>query len=246
MTTKLEEERYTLALAVPLLRKLYGPFEIDEDQQDRPDAALILEDGRRVGVEITTLDHHTHRQYDRDPRIDRAAREQQLKRTLAGLPPLNAPLKAQTIKLGRDYLAAGAMSKATKYSQYMGAGGFDEVILLTSSAYIRANHRRFQKYYVAQAGWLFHSAAFPFNKVVFVCHDTNDAILVHDSRSPITEGPADYLYPALTVRTYRIHGSVKHVLPLNQIMATQPLAPSNPPPPRSRPSTKEASPGSAD
>ena len=37
---KLEKERSILSLAEPILKNLYGAFEIDDAQIDKPDAAI--------------------------------------------------------------------------------------------------------------------------------------------------------------------------------------------------------------
>lgn len=54
---KIAEERLILESAYPLLNDIYGHFEIDPAQVDKPDATInVSAPTRRVGIEITSID----------------------------------------------------------------------------------------------------------------------------------------------------------------------------------------------
>jgi hypothetical protein len=75
---KLEKERSILSLAEPILKNLYGAFEIDDAQIDKPDAAIIIDIAtndnnskakNKIGIEITSVDKKIDQQYFNDEKF---------------------------------------------------------------------------------------------------------------------------------------------------------------------------------
>lgn len=227
---KIQDERKTLEVALSLLHSLYGKFDVDVSQTDRPDAAISLTDGRRIGIEITSLDRQEHQQYMRDQRISQAATREQLRRITAGVPTIEAPTKKLHVQLTREYLAAGALAKALKYREYMAAGGYDEVVLLTTSCYLTASHRGFDNYYVPKASFLFGSVKFPFDRVAFVCHSQQSASLVYEKTAPFQPPPAEELFPDESIESSTVTAAVGTAINLTRVLRESPLAPNRPRP----------------
>jgi len=240
---KVQDERNTLEVALPLLRSLYGKFNVDCSQTDRPDAAIVLADGRRIGIEITSLDLQEHQQYMKDQGIGRAATIEQSRRITAGLPIIEAPTKKLQIQIAREYLATGALAKAGKYNEYMVAGGYDEIVLLTTSCYLTASHKGFDTYYVPKASFVFGTKNFPFDKVAFVCHHQKSAKLVYEKAAPVQAPPREELFPDESVESSTVTVPAGKSIALARILREPPLAPNRPRPkskrkPRPSKSTK--------
>ncbi|KVN36022.1 hypothetical protein WJ63_01570 [Burkholderia pyrrocinia] len=213
-TTKIDEERAVLAVAIPLLKQLYGELCTDPAQTDRPDAALVLENDRRVAVEITSLDRADDKQYWNDKTHGAEAVDAQLTRMVSGDPLIDRPIKSMKVDLTRDYLAGQALSKAAKHDAYMAAGIYAESVLITTSEYITARHAGFEDYYIPMASYLFHAAKFPFNKVIFACKKTNKAILVYDKSATPTPEPSDTIFPNQHEEVSRIMGAIGQTMHL--------------------------------
>lgn len=212
--SKIEEERAVLAIALPLLQQLYGELQVDPAQIDRPDAALVIADGNRVAVEITSLDCADDKQYWNDKAYGSEVVDAQLNRMMSGKSLINQPIKIMRVDLTRDYLVRQALPKAVKHDAYMAAGIYAESVLLTTSDYISARHPGFVDYYVPMASYLFHAAKFPFNKVLFVCMVNGSATLVYDKSAAPTSRPRDALFPDQHEEVSRVIGAIGQTVQL--------------------------------
>lgn len=225
---KIEQEQETLHLAVPMLKALYGDFEIDRNQVDRPDAAIVLADGRRIGIEITSLDPSSDKQYMNDESYGADAKAAQIRRMEQREPLLPQPLKKAVVTITPDYLARAALAKADKHAQYLGEGSYSDIVLLTKSDYLTLPCPELTTFYAPMASHLLGQANFPFAKVIFVCD--RDAILVYDRSSAPTPKPDDSLDP---------HMFVEHSITMvgnsqsSNFMA-EPLTPKRTPPKKKR------------
>lgn len=229
ISDKVAEERQVLAAAMPELGRIYGKFKVDESQIDRPDAALDLETGKRVGIEITTIDAPDGLQYMRDPKISEGADLLQTDRLSHGFSPLGRPTKLLSIDLARDYLASGALRKHRKYADYHASGAFDELVLVTFSDYIRMSTPGFSSYYAPMANWVLCRERFPFDRVIFVCKDAQKAVTIYDKRAPAQAAPPESLYPNRSSEVATITGKVGMTVNLYAAMSKAPLAPNLPP-----------------
>lgn len=225
---KIEQERETLRRAVPMLKAIYGEFEIDPDQLDRPDAAIVLGDGRRIGVEITSLDPSSDRQYMNDEAYGADAKAAQRRRMERREPLLPQPLKKTVVTVTPDYLAKGALAKADKHSQYLAQGSYSDIVLLGSSDYLTLPCPELTTFYAPMASHLLGQASFPFAKVILVCE--GGTMLVYDRSAPPTPKPDDSLDP---------HMFIEHSITMlgdsqsSNFMA-EPLTPKKAPPKRKR------------
>lgn len=213
-TTKIDKERAVLAVAMPLLKELYGELCADPVQTDRPDAALVLANDHRVAVEITSLDRADDKQYWNDKTHGTALIDAQFTRMVSGDPLIDQPIKSMKVYLTRDYLAGQALPKAAKHDAYMAAGIYVESVLITTSDYITARHEGFEDYYIPMAGHLFHDAAFPFNKVIFACKKTSKALLVYDKSATPPPKPSEALFPNQHEEVSRVMGAIGQTMHL--------------------------------
>lgn len=238
VSEKVAGERRVLAAAMPELRRIYGEFEVDESQIDRPDAALDLETGQRVGIEITTIDGPDGLQYMRDSKISEGAERSQRDRLSQGLSPLEQPTKLLRIDLTRDYLASGALRKHRKYAGYQATGAFDELVLVTFSDHIRMSTPGFSSYYAPMANWVLSREQFPFDRVIFVCNAAQEAVTIYDKRAPAQAAPPESLYPDRSSEVATITVKAGMTVNLYAAMSKAPLAPSLPP--EARPGARRA------
>ena len=188
------EERSVLELAKPLLKEIYGDFEVDPDQWDRPDAAIILRGSddnlqgatrRKIGIEITTVDKHENMQYLNDEKFQKNLLISQVKSLMEGKAADKRPNKKISINFPNSYISDGAAKKTTKYQEYNSTGNFDELIVLVFSNYFDLNNFNLRKYHAVWCSHHLSVAGFPFDKVIFVSTSSaGEAIVVYDKRKP--------------------------------------------------------------
>jgi hypothetical protein len=126
-------EQYSLDVAKPLLKEIYGDFEFNNDVNDKPDAEIILNNGKVIGIEIVQLDNREYL-YHTNKRIKQFSNE--AKNTSDNY------FKEATIrvKFFPELIAERVcINKNPKYKNYQKNGKYEEVILLMSSEIIDLN-----------------------------------------------------------------------------------------------------------
>ncbi len=117
---KVTEERNILELAKPILGKIYGNFQVDEEQIDRPDAAIILGDTKdRVGIEITSVDGKDIQQYFNDEKFGKDVELKLINDLVSSGIYSDRPLKKYSIPFPNSYIADGVLKKIDKHSEYI-------------------------------------------------------------------------------------------------------------------------------
>ncbi|OCG79623.1 hypothetical protein [Gilliamella sp. Occ4-3] len=177
---KIEFERYLLNIAVPVLKKIYGDFKIDESQKDKPDAAIILKNNKRVGIEIIT------------------AEPEEVKKSLNGTKSATKLAAEKFFKEGHnsvlvnrvdvnhneEYILIAAKNKIGKYQAYKSTNKFDEIILIVASNFLNTRYEYFKKCHIPITQSKLYEAKFPYNKLIYVYFQNNpkfdEAILIYD------------------------------------------------------------------
>lgn len=218
---KICEERKILELAQPLLEQLYGEFEVDPNQLDRPDAAIVLKRDAtenefekkaiRIGIEITSIDKQEDQQYINEEKFASKVTKDQLDNLLRDNTYSKQPNKKLSIPFPNNYLSEGVIKKQDKYSAYLQAGRYDEMIILAFSSYLLMNYKYFMDYHRPSANYFLHEQRFPFDKVIFVCQATKKSVLVYDKSHPKPKQPQ--LDPHKEAGITVTHGPI---LPFNQ------------------------------
>lgn len=194
---KCEKERQILDLAIPLLEKLYGEFEIDETQIDRPDAAIILKkneqnveshgEHKKIGIEITSVDKPDDLQYLNDEKITRDVILDQINGLELGVFSLQSNKKT-SIEVSNTYVSEAVLKKLSKYNSYHETGNYTELIILAFSEYLEIN-AEFEYYQEPWANYWLSENDFPFDKVIFVYQRKVGAKLIYDKENPKKEMP---------------------------------------------------------
>ena len=154
---KFEKEREILKLAKPLLLELYGEFEVDPNQNDRPDAAVILkpdahddkklQESTKIGIEITAIDKPDDLQYLNDEKFTRDEKNEQINRIIESGQMSNQPDKKASISFKNTYIYEGVLKKLEKYSCYVEIDSYKELIILVFSEFFSFNDQDFNKYH---------------------------------------------------------------------------------------------------
>lgn len=187
---KFENERKILNLAIPLLREIYGEFEIDNDQEDNPDAAILLNGSSRViGIEITSVDPAEVKSYFNDEKITAAEKQNQIECLMANGSFTKQPMKKMSIPFKNDYIFNGITNKREKIKSYMNAGNYSEMIVVASSEYLEISDEYFFDYHMPWANYLLSDSLFPFDKVLYVCEKAEKAVLIYDKSNPLAVSP---------------------------------------------------------
>ncbi|MFW9738946.1 hypothetical protein V3H21_22115 [Vibrio parahaemolyticus] len=180
--SKLEKERDILSVSKGVLEKLYGKFDIDEKQIDRPDAAIVLENGNKIGIEITTVDKPETLQYFNDIYAEQPHVEKQINDLLENGSYSHRPTKSKSIRLENHYAFANLMKKKSKYKEYVSSANYDELIIIAFSSYMKPQNGHYKSYHIPWTNHLLSKANFPFDKVILVCTETKSADLIYDKR----------------------------------------------------------------
>lgn len=163
---KRELENYVFLTAVPILKEIYGEFIKDEDQKDRPDAAIFVNDNKdRIGIEITTATSFEELQYFNDKKYgnekDAEIRNEVIQ---TGERSDLRALKKYSNKKPYDFIVNGIKAKKDKYKSYK-SQGFKEVALLVYEDFA---DRAISEYHKNWTNFLLSRKNFPFNKVIYV------------------------------------------------------------------------------
>jgi hypothetical protein len=190
---KIDREREIFQLSFSVLEELYGNFDIDNEQIDNPDAAIVLSDGsKRVGIEITSVDSQKVQAYFNDEKIARPIIQQQLESLEKGGSYTTQPLKKMSIPFIKEYIFKGVFKKESNYKRYMRNGNYHEMVIVAFSSYLQINSQHhFDDYHKQWTNYLLSKCSFPFNKVIFVCVKTRKATLVYDREKPLIHAPKE-------------------------------------------------------
>lgn len=181
---KIDNERYILELSYTTLRQLYGDFVVDKHQTDSPDAAIIIDGNKTIGIEITSVDKPQQLQYLNDKNIQKDKIVEEIDNLNKFDENKAIPNKKIKFKLPLDYITSGALKKSTKFSKYSESHNYKEIILLTHSDFLQANKDFFYDCHKPYAEYVFSKSKFPFDKVIFVCTSTQKSILIYDKKRP--------------------------------------------------------------
>lgn len=180
--SKLESERKILSTSMGVLERLYGKFSIDKNQVDRPDAAIVLENGNKIGIEITTIDGSELLQYLNDKYDEQPYVEKQLDDLIENGSYSRRPTKRKSIKIPNYYAFANLMKKKAKYKEYNDSCDYDELIVVAFSSYMKPQNIHYESYHIPWTNHLLSKANYPFDKVILVCTETKSVELVYDKR----------------------------------------------------------------
>lgn len=195
-----DEERKILDLAKPLLKDIYGDFEIDEEQRDRPDAAIILRGGdkrssdgpaKKIGIEITTVDQPQDMQYLNDEKFAKPLEISQLNALASGGESANCPNKKISIEFPSTYISDGVARKASKYQAYSSTGQFDELIVLAFSSVFDLRDTGKRAYHMECCAYHLSRIGFPYDRVIFVstCKPGGLPVVVYEKSNQKTRAP---------------------------------------------------------
>ena len=232
---KLEKERSILSLAEPILKNLYGAFEIDDAQIDKPDAAIIIDIAtndnnskakNKIGIEITSVDKKIDQQYFNDEKFTKKITSAQIDNFMQDKSYSTQPLKKQTIEFTDEYIYDGIIKKQDKYSNYANSDKYKEIIILAFSSYLTIDDETFIIDHQPWTNYLLSKQEFPFDKVIFICTKTKNAVLLYDKKFPQLEEPQK-------TEKYRVSTTVAHssFIPIgesfniNNLFDNEPLAP---------------------
>ncbi|HFQ5414457.1 TPA: hypothetical protein ACGVAS_004433 [Vibrio vulnificus] len=187
---QLEIERFLLGHISKTLLELYGEYELDKAQEDKPDAAILtLNDNRRIGIEITSVDRQEDLAYFNEDKMAKPIVKEQIERYQEHGTYSNTTLKKKVIKLGRDYISRGVEPKRSKFSSYKENGHFDELIILAFSDFLDVNEPEFIPFHKTWTNYLLTNSDFPFSKVIFLSTYSRKSALVYDVNNPAASKP---------------------------------------------------------
>lgn len=187
---KLSIEREILDFAKPVLEDIYGNFDVDPEQTDRPDAAIVLEsNGTIIGIEITSVDDEEIQRYFNDEKHGRDLKSKQVEELVSTGKYSDRPDKKASITFPYSYIFDGVKKKAEKHADYMGSGRYEEVILIAFSDNLEIRSEHFHSYHKPWTWYLLSEVSFPFSKVIFVCRQHGDSTIVFDNSLPPPEPP---------------------------------------------------------
>lgn len=199
---KIELERAVLKRAGSLLLKLYGSYSVDEDQKDRPDAAIDVARphkrfGRdrkpiKVGIEITTVDPKDYLAYFNDKKFGQDLVDAQFEASLQqGIDPVRLN-KLMKISVPDSYIYDGIKGKAAAHSAYKAKGSYGEIVLLCYSNVLEPDIAFLQGGLLEWTNYYLTKNKFPYDKVLFLAKDSESAVKVFDRRTPLHEQPPPY------------------------------------------------------
>lgn len=186
---KIEFERYLLNIAVPVLKEIYGDFKIDGSQKDKPDAAIILKNNKRVGIEIVT------------------AETEDVKKRLNGIKSAKKLAQKKFFEEGHDfvpvnnvyvnhdgeYISIAAEKKIGKYQSYKATNKFDEIILIVASNFLNTRYENFKKCHIPITQSKLYETKFPYDKLIYVYFQNDpkfdEAILIYDKNKKYELNP---------------------------------------------------------
>jgi len=199
---KFKYERYVLGLAVPCLKTIFGEHQIDENQRDRPDAAIVIPDpkgqsiGTKIGIEITTIDPPHALEYINEKKRLEAHDAKRIEAHIRGeLLPAEVAKRA-TIALTKTYISAGVKAKAEKYKAYHEAGSFDQLVLIASTELLLGPSDLI-RYHSQWSNYLLSKEKYPFDHVILVIENTKSCMRIYEKQRPRTIKPDDDIAPTV-------------------------------------------------
>ncbi|MCF6190978.1 MAG: hypothetical protein L3J51_10900 [Cocleimonas sp.] len=178
---KIDKERHILKLAYPLLTDLYGSFDVNPNQLDRPDAAInLMLNNIQIGIEVTLIDKPKNCEYLNNEKLSKGVQEQQVKDLLNNGTCSTQPIKKVSIPFPNDYIFENVIKKAKKYQSYMESEEYTEMLILSFSSHLNIKHHSFNDYIKPWTAFLLSEKQFPFDKVIFVCEETKKAVVIYD------------------------------------------------------------------
>jgi len=199
---KIDLERAVLKRAHSLLLKLYGAYSVDENQKDRPDAAIDVARphkrfGRdrkpiKVGIEITTVDPKDYLAYFNDKKFGQDLVDAQFEASLKSGTDPEKINKYMKVSIPDTFIYDGIKGKTAAYEAYKSRGSYGEIILLcytdildSDIAFLKEGLLEWSNYHASQNN-------FPFDKVIFLAKDSDSAIKIYDRRTPLRLQPPPY------------------------------------------------------
>jgi len=188
---KVDKERYILKLAKPILKKLYGKFNIILNQLDNPDAAinLISDINYKIGIEITSVDKQKDLAYLNDDKIIRPVQSKQLETLQNKKSYTQKAIKKLLIEFPKEYIFDGVFKKEKKYSKYKSNDNYQEVILVAFSSYLKIDLKCFKYRHIPWTNFFLSKNRFSFDKVIFVDIQTKKAVLIYNKSSLLVKEP---------------------------------------------------------
>lgn len=189
MSKKTDLENTIFHGASKFLKGLYGNFTRIEEQIDKPDAAIKLnESNDNIGIEITTVDKQEDLAYFNDTKSAAKYIEKSIDDCTNKVIPTQ-PIKKKSIPRKNDFLIEGIEAKREKYNSYLSSGKFNEIILLVFSDYINKYDEFFLDYHVPWTNYILSREDYPFSKVIFVCTSSQECTLLYDKKNKLLIKP---------------------------------------------------------
>lgn len=201
-------ELAALDSATDLLKRIYGIFEINPSQVDKPDAEIKITKPKKikygttpfsVGVEITTVDPQDYLEYFNETKHSKAIIEEKTMQAIESQQNIGQSSKYMSTKVPADFISSQATRKSGKYSGYMNAGGYREVALICFSEMLSTKDRIFNGGLKQWTDYYLSSEGFPFDVVIFVDLRSRDAVRIYDKKRPLLVPPPAYAYPDATI-----------------------------------------------
>lgn len=193
---KIKSEREILKRAHSLLEKLYGVYDPDKNQTDRPDAAIDVTCPRKqvardrkpikVGIEITTVDPKEYLAYFKDEKHGKDLKDAELETLIKYNRTSGRAEKKEKITITSTFIYDGVKNKAKLYESYNYDGVYREVILLCYTEILLPTDE-FLKDLVDWSNYYMSVNNYPFDKVIFLAGDSFSAIKVYDRKTPLRD-----------------------------------------------------------
>lgn len=207
---KIEFERYLLNIAVPVLKEIYGDFKIDESQKDKPDAAIILKNNKRVGIEIVTAETKDVKKRLNGIKSAKKLAEKKYFEEGHDFVPINNVY----VNHDEEYISTAAEKKIGKYQSYKATNRFDEIILIVASNFLNTRYEDFKKCHIPITQSKLYEAKFPYDKLIYVYFQNDpkfdEAILIYDKNKKYELNlPSNYDQKCKNMFTQQISFMVK-------------------------------------
>lgn len=206
--SKREIELTVLNATTELLMKIYGKFEVNHLQTDRPDAAIRVTKPKKnkhgrvpftVGIEITTVDPDDYLEYFNDQKHGRTLIAERIDKAIESQENIGQSSKYKATPIPDDYISSKAMRKSKKYANYMNGGKYREIVLLCFSELLEIKNEIFYKGLKQWTDYRLSSAGFPFDVVVFVDLKSFCAVRIYERQRPMRAAPPPYDYADATI-----------------------------------------------
>lgn len=203
---KTASEEIVFEIAKPLLKTLYGVFNVDKNQVDKPDAAIDVikpnkKHGRlnlkrpfKVGIEITTVDPRTFLRYNNERERDQDKVEDEIFKSIETGKDIGSSIRYYKVPIPADYISSAIEGKSKKHVSYTDGGNYKEMILICFSELVRVKDRFFEDGLKKWTAYNLSNANFPFDVVIFVDVRDGVAVRIYEKKKQIFTTPAPYNY----------------------------------------------------